>query len=303
MLNIIQNRKIFFSLSGLLVIASIIALAVLGLNFGIDFTGGSLLEVSFLENRPEIHQISDSLTSLEIGEIKIQPSGRQEMILRMPTLSENQHQQVLGTLKSSFGQDSVVENRFESIGPVIGQELKSKAWMAILLALIFIILYIAYTFRHISKPVASWKYGVSAIVALAHDIFIVTGIFAIISHFMNVEVGILFVTALLTVLGYSVNDTIVVFDRIRENLIYRPKDTFVDTVNHSVNETIRRSINTSLTTLLVLLSLYFLGGTTIREFVMVLILGTIFGTYSSIFIASPLLVIWQKLSKRRSASS
>ena len=296
MLRIIQKRKIFFTFSGILVLASILALSLWGLNLGIDFTGGSLLEVSYLNQRPDVTQIPDSLAPLELGEIKAQPSGDKEVILRMRTLTEAEHQEVSNTLKNS---GEVIENRFESIGPVIGQELKSKAWIAVLLALIFIIAYIAYAFRHVSKPVASWKFGISAIIALAHDILIFTGIFAVFGYFLNIEVGILFVTALLTVLGYSVNDTIVVFDRVRENLIYRPKETFVETVNHSVNETIRRSINTSLTTLLVLLSLYFLGGSSIKEFVLVLVLGTIFGTYSSIFVASPLLVIWQKLSRRK----
>ncbi len=296
MLRIIQKRKIFFILSGILVAASILSLIIWGLNLGIDFTGGSLLEVSYSGDRPANTQVADSLATLELGEIKVQPSGDREMILRLRTLSEAEHQEVLNTLKGSH---ELTENRFESIGPVIGQELKSKAWIAILLALIFIIAYIAYAFRQVSKPVASWKYGISAIIALAHDILIVTGIFAALGYFLDIEVGILFVTALLTVLGYSVNDTIVVFDRVRENLIYRPKETFVETINHSVNETVRRSINTSLTTLLVLLSLYFLGGETIKDFVLVLVLGTIFGTYSSIFVASPLLVVWQKLSKKK----
>jgi len=298
MINIIQKRNIFFTISGILVIASIVSLLVWGLNLGIDFTGGSLLEISFSENRPESTAVLDALSEVDLGEIRLQPTGFSEYIIRTRDLSEEEHQQVLAGLREVFQSQDLVENRFESIGPVIGQELQQKAIIAIAIALIVIILYIAYTFRKVSKPVASWKYGISAIIALGHDILIVTGIFALLGYLFEVEVGILFVTALLTVLGYSVNDTIVVFDRVRENLIYRPKDTFVDTINHSVNETITRSINTSLTTLLVLLSLYFLGGTTIKEFVLVLILGTVFGTYSSIFIASPLLVVWNQLKKK-----
>ena len=301
MLRIIQKRRIFFSLSGLSVLAAILALTLWGLNLGIDFTGGSLLELSFVNQRPSVQELGDILDQSDLGieEIKIQPSGDHELILRTRTLSEDEHQQLLAALREKFGAEEIIENRFESIGPIIGQELKDKAVVAIIIALIVIVLYIAYTFRKVSKPVASWKYGVSAIIALTHDILIVTGVFAALGYFMNVEVGILFVTALLTVLGYSVNDTIVVFDRVRENLIYRPSETFVETVNQSVNETIMRSINTSFTTLLVLFSLYFLGGATIREFVLVLILGAIVGTYSSIFIASPLLVVWQKFSRRK----
>ncbi|MFH1610283.1 MAG: protein translocase subunit SecF, partial [Patescibacteria group bacterium] len=194
----------------------------------------------------------------------------------------------------------VVEKRFESIGPVIGEELKNKAIWAIGLALIIIIAFIAFAFRQVSKPVASWKYGIGAIIALAHDIIIVVGAFSVLNHFfLGFEVDILFVTALLTILGYSVNDTIVVYDRTRENLIYNPQSTFEETINKSVNDTITRSVNTSLTTLLVLLSLYFLGGTTIQNFVLALICGTLIGAYSSIFIASPLLVVWQKMSRKK----
>jgi preprotein translocase subunit SecF len=299
MLKIIQNRNIFFILSGTLVLAAILALLVWGLKLGIDFTGGSLVELTFTDNRPSSQAITQVINESELGldEVKIQPSGTNELIIRTKALSEDEHQALLSLLRDNFGPEQVVENRFESIGPVIGEELKNKAILAIIVALIMVVVYIAYAFRKVSKPVASWKYGLAAIIALAHDILIVTGVFAVLGYLMNIEVGILFVTALLTVLGYSVNDTIVVFDRVRENLIYRPRETFVETINASVNETITRSINTSFTTLLVLFTLYFLGGTTIRDFVLVLILGTIVGTYSSIFIASPILVVWQKLSR------
>jgi preprotein translocase subunit SecF len=300
MLKIIKNRNIFFILSGTLVLAAILALLVWGLKLGIDFTGGSLVELTFTDNRPSSQAITQVINESELGldEVKIQPSGTNELIIRTKALSEDEHQALLSLLRDNFGPEQVVENRFESIGPVIGEELKNKAILAIIVALIMVVVYIAYAFRKVSKPVASWKYGLAAIIALAHDILIVTGVFAVLGYLMNIEVGILFVTALLTVLGYSVNDTIVVFDRVRENLIYRPRETFVETINASVNETITRSINTSFTTLLVLFTLYFLGGTTIRDFVLVLILGTIVGTYSSIFIASPILVVWQKLSRR-----
>jgi len=281
-------------------ILSILALSIWGLNLGIDFTGGSLLEVSINSEQeilaPELSQIiTDNFT--EIGEIKVQPT-QDGFLIRSRDLSEVEHQQILNILKSSEKMSSVVEKRFESIGPVIGEELKTKAVWAIGAALVVIVLFIAWSFRKVSKPVQSWKYGIGAIVALAHDVLIVTGIFAVLGHFFGHEVGILFVTALLTILGYSVNDTIVVYDRTRENLIYNPQTTFEDTVNKSVNETIGRSINTSLTTLLVMLALYFFGGATIQQFVLTLIIGIVLGTYSSIFIASPLLVVWQKRKNR-----
>ena len=300
MLKIIQNRYIYFIFSGILIVTSVILLLVWGLKLGIDFTGGTLVELNF-NARPDTHEVQAFLKNddLKLDEVKIQPSGDNELIIRTRTLSEDEHQKILADLKGKYNESSIVENRFESIGPIIGEELKSKAVTAIIIVLITIILYVAYTFRKVSKPVASWKYGVAAIVALVHDVLVVIGVFVILGHFYNVEVGILFVTALLTVLGYSVNDTIVVFDRIRENLIYRPKETFIETVNHSVNETILRSVNTSLTTLLVLLAVYFFGGVTIKNFILALIVGTLAGTYSSIFIASPLLVWWQKIGHKK----
>ncbi len=318
MVNIIQNRNKFFILSGILVIASLAALIVWGLKLGIDFTGGSLLEVQVKSKQIKLtaQDVTDILQKnvSQIGEVRTQPTA-DGFLIRMKDLSEKKHQAVLEALKKPnvipeslqkrlkgqnlhFTQDDIIEKRFESIGPVIGKELKNKAIWAISLAIIVIILYIAWAFRKVSKPVASWKYGIGAIIALAHDILIVIGVFVVLGHFLNFEVGILFVTALLTILGYSVNDTIVVYDRTRENLIYNPQETFEATVNKSVNETISRSINTSLTTLLVLFALYFLGGTTIKNFVLALIIGIISGTYSSIFIASPLLVVWQRLRRK-----
>lgn len=334
MVKIIQNRSRFFIFSGILIVASILSLSVWGFDMGIDFKGGSFLEIQIqgehqmsAQNASEV--VKNSLP--EIGEVRVQPTEDGFMI-RMKDLSEQEHQEVLNVLNSEINnfkieteegnkviledeqglevesvelvseEESIklIEKRFESIGPVIGQELQSKAVWAIGLALIVIIAFIAFAFRKVSKPVASWKYGIGAIVALAHDVVIVIGVFSILNHFfLGFEVDILFVTALLTILGYSVNDTIVVYDRTRENLIYNPQSTFEETVNKSVNDTITRSINTSLTTLLVLLSLYFLGGTTIQNFVLALIVGTLIGAYSSIFIASPLLVVWQKMSRKK----
>ena len=189
---------------------------------------------------------------------------------------------------------NIEELRFDSVGPSIGQELKRKSLYAIITVLIAIVLYIAWAFRKVSKPVASWKYGMTAIIALFHDVMIVLGVFAVLGRFLDMEINTAFVAAILTVLGYSVNDTIVVFDRIRENLP-RSDEDFESTVNISVNQTLRRSINTSLTTLLVLLSIFFFGGTTIRDFVLALSIGVFIGTYSSIFLASPVLVVWEKL--------
>jgi len=300
-MKIIYHRKIYFIISTILCIISIVSLATWGLNLGIDFTGGTLMEITFKESRPQNQEIAMALKDLDLGKIVVQPSGEQAAILRFKDVSEFTHQEILKNLKESFKNENeeeiLSEERFESIGPVIGQELKSKAFWAISIVLVAIIFYIAWAFRKVSYLVSSWKYGFVAIIALLHDILIVLGLFSILGQFFPIEVGTPFVAALLTILGYSVNDTIVVFDRIRENLYKYEVGNFQDSVNESVNQTIRRSFNTSLTTLLVLLAVYFLGGTSIKYFILALIAGVIVGTYSSIFIASPLLVAWQKLKR------
>jgi len=295
MYNIIAKKNLWFSLSGILSIISLVALLIWGLKLSIDFTGGSLLEVAYQPSRPSVEKITEILQPLNLESLRVQPSGDNEFFVRFESVDEPRHQEILGVLKNVQFDNQTLQGqelKFESIGPTIGNELKSKAVQAIVLVLILIIAYIAYAFRHVSKPVASWKYGVAAVIALFHDIFVVIGIYAILGHFLNVEVDILFVTALLTILGFSVHDTIVTFDRTRENLFKIKGQSFEEIVNLSVNETIVRSLNTSLTTLFALLAVYIFGGESIRYFVLALILGVIIGTYSSIFIASPLVVLW-----------
>lgn len=298
MYNIIGKRKVWFIFSGSLMVIAIAFLAIWGLKLGIDFTGGSILEVSYSQQRPAMEQVQNSLAELELSSLKLQPSGDNNYILRFEEIEETTHQKIVSNLAAiqieGLEDNQLSELRFEAIGPIIGQELKSKAIQAIIIVLVFIILYIAYAFRKVSKPVASWKYGLAAIIALAHDLLVIIGIFSALGHFLNIEVDGLFVTALLTILGFSVHDTIVTFDRTRENLFKNQDKSFNEIVNISVNQTITRSINTSVSTLLVLLSIYFFGGETIKNFVLALILGVIIGTYSSIFLASPLLTIWRK---------
>ena len=283
---------------------AIIAIIIWGLNFGIDFTGGSLLEVKFLQARPTVSEVQEKLTDLELGSLIVQPVGEDSMILRFQDTSEEKHQEILNRLNelvpnsnpSQEGNSEVEELRFDSVGPSIGQELKRKSIAAIIIVLIAIVLYIAWAFRKVSKPIASWKYGLTAVITLFHDVMIVVGVFAVLGKFAGMEINTAFVAAILTVLGYSVNDTIVVFDRIRENLP-RSDEDFEGTVNISVNQTLRRSINTSITTLLVLLAVFFFGGPTIRDFVLALSIGVFIGTYSSIFLASPVLVVWERFKK------
>jgi preprotein translocase subunit SecF len=298
MYNIIKKKKVWFRLSGVLFLLSVLAFFTWGFRLGIDFTGGSLLEVSYTEQRPEISLINESLVDLELNSIKVQPAGDNDYIIRFEEIDENTHQNIINKLESinieGVENNTLEEKRFEAIGPVIGNELKAKSIQSIIIVLIFIVLYIAYAFRKVSKPVASWKYGLSAIIALVHDIVIITGVFIVLGHYLNIEIDSLFVTALLTILGFSVHDTIVTFDRTRENLFKNKGESFSKIINLSVNQTIVRSINTSLTTLMVLLAIYIFGGETIKNFVLALILGVIIGTYSSIFIASPLLTIWKR---------
>ena len=292
-MEIIGKRKIWFSISAGLIVASAVLMSTLGLNFGIDFTGGSLTEVQIAETNAV--ELRETIGQLGFDAARVQPS-EEGYIVRLNALSENDHQDLLRGLETEYGQ--VIELRFDMIGPVIGQELRNKALSAIVAALILILMYIAWAFRKVSEPVASWKYGILTIVAALHDVLVPLGIFAVLGHYIGYQVDTAFVAALLTVLGYSINDTIVVFDRTRENLS-KPNsgETFAQVVNRSVNQTLTRSLNTSVTTLLVLLAVFIFGGDTIKHFALALIIGIISGTYSSIFLASPLLVAWERFKK------
>jgi len=292
-MNIIKYRTSYFIFSGILILASIASLAVWGLRFGIDFTGGSLMEIQYINKVPPQQEIKDKLASLNLGEINVQPAGENSVILRLKDVDETTHQILLSAL------GNVEEKRFESVGPVIGEELKNRAYLAIGLTILMIMIYIAWAFRKVSRPVPSWQYGLATVAALTHDVFIPAGFFVVLGHYKGIEIGLLFITALLTVLGFSVHDTIVVFDRIRENLRRGIGDSFEDTINLSINQTLTRSINTSLTVLLTLAAIYFFGGETVKYFALALIVGIIFGTYSSIFIASPLLLVFERLKQKR----
>jgi preprotein translocase subunit SecF len=300
MIQIVDRRKIWLSFSSLLTVVALVFVAIWGLNFGIDFTGGSLLEINFLNTAPSTDQVRQALSGVGLSSLMVQSTEGNNFILRFQEISEATHQQILidlTDLAQSLNPEGYVDElRFESVGPSIGQELKTKAVYAVVIALVAIILYIAWAFSKVSKPVASWKYGLTAIIALAHNIIIVLGVFAVLGRFFDVEVNTPFVAAILTILGYSVNDTIVVFDRIRENLPKSDED-FETTVNLSVNQSLSRSINTSVTTLIVLLSVLFFGGSTIQAFMLALSIGVFVGTYSSLFLASPLLVVWEKFKK------
>lgn len=288
-INFMKYRTLWLSLSVVVTVLALVFFSIWGLKYNIDFTGGGLLEIKFTQERPNIEEVRGVVAPID-SNISVQVSGDNNVIFRFQKADETMHQNVVTKLRNKYA-DKFQEERFESVGPSVGKELKTKAFYSIVLALIAIILYIAYAFRKVSYPVASWKYGVFAILALIHDVLLVVGVFAVLGRFMGIDVGLPFVAALLTVLGYSVNDTIVVFDRVRENLGRISKISFTDLVNRSLNETLARSINTTLTTLLALIAIFFWGGVTIKFFVLALIVGIFSGAYSSIFIACPLLIL------------
>ena len=291
-LNVIGLSKVWLGISGAFLVASVVCIAVFGLNLGIDFTGGSLLEEQF-ETRPEAGDVRTLLAEQGFN-AQVQESGDSSIVMRLEPLTPEQHTAITTALSDAYG--SIDELQFESVGPVIGEELKKKSAVAIVLLLTLIVLYVAYTFRKVSKPVASWKYGLLTIVAALHDVVIPVGVFAVLGHYFGYQIDTAFVAAILTILGYSINDTIVVFDRTRENLVMdRHSDaSFGEIVNKSVAQSFARSINTSLTTILVLVTIFLVGGETTKPFILALIIGILAGTYSSIFIASPLLVFWEK---------
>ncbi|MBI2042136.1 MAG: protein translocase subunit SecF [Candidatus Nealsonbacteria bacterium] len=290
----LKYKNIYFVFSGILVAASIYAILSFGLKPGIDFTGGSILEVSYEGARPTVADARASLS--EFGEVSVQPTDQNGLIIRMEEIDEATHQRVLKILGDGY---KTQEQRFESIGPVIGKELKEKTNLVIFLALAAIVLYVALAFRRVQRPVSAWQYGfIVLILAILHDLLIPIGVFAVLGKYWGVQITIPVITALLAVLGYSVNDTVVVFDRIRENLMKRAGTTFEGLVEASMNQTMARCVNTAFTTLLALLAIYFFGGETLRYFSLALIVGIAAGTYSSFFLAGPILVSWMKWRHR-----
>lgn len=298
-MDIIGRKNWYFGLSLLILILGIIAIFLWGLNLSIDFTGGSRLTL-FFDNVVSINHVRSVNKVLKTQKIKVASIEKSNKLIfvRTSPMDQNQNNKFMNSLSKEF--KDVKEQEFETIGPVIGQETTLNALKAVGIASILIILYITWSFRQVPKPASSLRFGVCAIIALIHDVLVVVGIFAILGHFFGVEVDSLFVTAILTVIGFSVHDTIVVFDRIRENLKKMGGSDFSKTVNESIIQTIDRSLNTSLTVVLVLIALLLFGGESIRWFVVALLIGIVAGTYSSIFTASPLLVLWQELSLRHS---
>ncbi len=286
MINFTEYKEKYLAVSGALVLFSVLAIVIFGFNFGIELAGGSIVEVEY-EERPPIEEVRESLSGLGLGELQVQEMDESAFLIRTTETDEEVFAQIMSVLEG--------EQRYsESVGPTVGRELRNTTLIAMLLASLLVIIYIAFAFSGASGPVSSWQYGATATaIAFLHDVLIIVGIFVVLGHFRGVPFTIPIAVALLTTLGYSLNDTVVIFDRIRENL-ERASGKFEEIVNQSLNETLTRSINTSLTTLLVLLAVLFFGGETLFYFILALVFGVLLGTYSSIFVASSLLLKWRE---------
>ena len=296
--NFLKYKKIYYILSALLVLVAIFSLLFFGLNFGIDFLGGSILEADF-EARPANTVIQEKLKDLNLGDLTIQPTQENGVIIRMREIDEATHQQIVSKLVEL---SKIEEKRFESVGPVIGEELRQKTIILIAVSLIALLIYIAVSFRKVSRPISGWQYGITSILALTFDVLITVGLFALLGKFYNIQFNIPIVTALLTILGYTINDKVIVFDRIRENILRSRGLDFENLVNQSLNQTLSRSLSTGFCSLLVLFFIFLFGGETLKYFSLTLIIGIIIGTYSSLFLATPFLVSWLKWSQRRLTS-
>ena len=294
---IIRHRNIFFALTGVITAVALGLLITFGLHAGIDFTGGTLVQVAYEESRPAPALIEEALQGADIKGYSVREAGEKDYIVRMPNLSDLQRSSLAEILSGGDAYRGEI-SQLNEVGPTIGTEIRNKALIALALVLLCILLFIAFAFRKVSQPISSWIYGLIALVTLVHDVIIPVGFFALLGYLTGAQVDTLFVTAVLTVLGFSIHDTIVVFDRVRENLRvnheHNRKEDFADVAGRSLGQTFVRSINTSLTVLFTLLVLYFIGPASTRDFALTLLVGITAGTYSSIFLATPLLVTVEK---------
>lgn len=293
-INFLKYKIIYFVFFGILLLGSIFSIFYFKLKPGIDFTGGSILEIDF-ESRPDNQTIQEKLKDFNLGDFVIQPTEEKGVIIRMKEINEDVHQQII----SKLGEISKInEKRFESTGPVIGKELKQKTIILIIISLVALLIYIAISFRKVSWPLSGFQYGVVSIITLTFDVLIPIGALCLLGRFYNVQFSIPIVTALLTILGYTINDKVIVFDRVRENVSRKRQEDFEQILNQSLNQTLTRSLSTGTCTLLVLFAIFFLGGETLKYFSLTLIIGIIVGTLTSLFLAPPLLLAWLKLKKR-----
>lgn len=282
--------KIVFFISLVLTVVAIVLVAIFGLRLGVDFRGGAVMEIKFEKVRPAVSELNYLVGGISgIQSVSASHLGEHETILRLNSVDESTHQAILSVIRSKYGE--VAENKFDSIGPAIGQELKSKSITAIIVLLFAVVTYIAFVFRKLSSVLSPWAMGAAAVSAMVHDVLIPMGLFAYLGHFYGIEVTAVFVAGALTILGYSISDSVVVFDRVRENVIrFGKSENFANLVHKSILQTLVRSVNTTVTTVLALAAIFFFGGESIKYFALALAVGIISGSYSSIFVASPILV-------------
>lgn len=288
-MKLLKYKWWYFGFSLLVILPGLFSIIFWGLRLSIDFTGGSVLVLKFIDNQESKSQ--DSLFATA------QTADNITYTFRSHQITNEDKEKLKTDLSQKYGK--IEEKSFETVGPVVGKELTQKAFLAVMVASLAIVAYIAWSFRHVPKTYSAWKFGASAVAALLHDVLLVVGLFSLLGHFYHVEIDSLFITAMLTVIGFSVHDTIVVFDRIRENLNKFPNLPFEELADFSLSETLVRSLNTSLTVIITLVALLLFGGESIRWFVVALLVGIVSGTYSSIFNATPLLVMWETSLKRR----
>lgn len=297
MIQIIKYKYLYLIFSAILLIPGIISLIFNGLNLSIDFIGGSLFKYQFTQQVPK-EEVKAEFEKLGIKVESIVNESGNKYSIRTKQVDTEINNDLKEVMKNRFA--GAQQLSFETVGPAVGAETTNKAFMALAWASVGIMIYIAFAFRNVPKPYSSFRFGVSAVISMLHDALMVTGIFSILGYFFKTEVDSLFITAVLTVISFSVHDTIVVFDRIRENLNKLPRAfSFEEIVNYSIVETLSRSVATSLTVVMTLFSLYLLGGASIKTFVLVMLIGIVSGTYSSIFTAAPVLVIWEEKTKRK----
>ncbi|MBI2797975.1 protein translocase subunit SecF [Candidatus Saccharibacteria bacterium] len=295
-MNIVGRRKLWFIISLIVIIPGTISLILWGLKPGIDFTGGQEIEVSGNTNQSEVRAI---VAKSEVADITVTTSGNNRLLIRYSNQGRGDSEAIHQAIKANLAAQNIQETAFSSVGPTVSRDITRNALLSVFIASLAIICYIAFAFRKTPPPLSSWSFGVTAIIAVLHDVLLVLGVFSLLGHFFGIQVDSLFVTAILTVIGFSVHDTIVVYDRIRENL-RRYNKPFEELVNDSILETFARSINTSLTVIMVLLAFFLFGGESIKFFILALLIGIFSGTYSSIFNAAPLLVVYNNWKIKRS---
>jgi preprotein translocase subunit SecF len=294
-MNLIKYRKWWYLLSTVIIVPGIISLFMWGFKPSIDFTGGSKFEIGGVTDGAKVETFAKNN---KLENYAIQKVGSDAYSIRFKEVNDKKQKEIKDSAKKAFG-DKLQVLSFETVGPTISAEITRNAFIAVALASLIIIVYIGYSFRRVPYPASSWEFGVAAVIAVLHDVIVLLGVFSILGHFYNIEVDPLFITAILTVIGFSVHDTIVIFDRIRENLIKKSADSFDEVVNLSIVEMLPRTINTTFLVWVILLILLVFGGSSIRYFVLALVIGIFSGTYSSILNASPLLVTWENYKLRR----